>query len=227
MELVKLALLGIPAVHLGERVIAAQDCVLPASKGEGLEHHGPAGRHGLQLPKQGPVPAHHFGVADEARKADEKVRLDVKVLDGVDVLHLWNVSASFELLGAFVPLIDDRPLGTAGQDQVRFGGDLHVLDIGVPIPRVERLMGVESIAVPLVYGGGAGLRAVGYDEEGFPIDAKRLHVVGFTDFEDVDTLELDELVCRAVAFVDVGSAKQLSHNDEELVIDDQRLTDHR
>lgn len=151
----------------------------------------------------------------------------MKVLDRIDVLHLWNVSASFELLGTFVPLIDDRPLGTAGQDQVRFGGDLHVLHIGVPVPRVERLMGVESIAVPFVYGGGAGLGAVCYDEEGFPVDAKRLHVVGFTDFEDVDTLELDELVCRAVPFVDVGSSKQLSHNDEELVVDDQRFADDR
>lgn len=157
LELDKLALFGIPTVHLGEGVIAAQDGVLPAAQGKRLEHHGPARRHGLQLSKQGPVPAHHFGVADEARQADEEVRLDVKMLDGVDVLHLRNVRTPFELLGAFVPLIDDGPLGTAGQDEVGFGGDLHVLHVGVAVPRVDRLMRVEAIAVPFVYGGGAGL----------------------------------------------------------------------
>lgn len=227
LQLDKLALFGIPTVHLGEGVIAAQDGVLPAAQGKRLEHHGAAGGHGLQLSKQGPVPAHHFGVADEARQADEEVRLDVKMLDGVDVLHLRNVRAPFELLGAFVPLIDDGPLGTAGQDEVGFGGDLHVLHVGVPVPMVERLMRVEAIAVPFVYGGGAGLRAVCNDEIGLPVDEERLHIVGLPDFENVDALELDELVCGAVALVDVRSTKQLSHNDEELVVDDQGFTNHR
>lgn len=67
LEMDKLTLLCIPAIHLGERVITAQDCVLPAANREGLEHHGATGGHGLQLSKEGPIPAHHFGVANEAR----------------------------------------------------------------------------------------------------------------------------------------------------------------
>ncbi len=199
----ELALLGIPAIHLGERVIAAQDGVLPAAHGEGLEHHGATRGHGLQFSEEGPVPAHHFGVANEARQADEEVGFDLEMLHGVDVLHLWDVGASVKQLGALVPLVDDRPLGAAGQDQVRFGGDLHVLHVGVPVPRVERLVRVEAIAVPLVDGGGTSLGAVCYNEEGLSIDAERLDIVGFADFEDVDALELDEFVGRGVALVDV------------------------
>lgn len=121
LEMDKLALLGIPAVYLGERVVAAQDGILPVAHREGLEHHGATRGHGLQFSKEGPVPAHHFGVTYEACQADEEVRLDLEMLHSVDVLHLWDVGASVEQLGAFVPLVDDWPLGAAGQDQVRFG----------------------------------------------------------------------------------------------------------
>lgn len=148
------------------------------------------------------------------------------MLHSVDVLHLWDVGAPFKQLGAFVPLVDDRPLGAAGQDQVRFGGDLHVLHIGVPVPRVERLVRVEAIAVPLVNGSGTGLGAVCYDEEGFSIDAECLDIVWFADFQDVDALELDEFVGRGVTFIDVRATKQLSHNDKKLVVNDQRFANH-
>lgn len=90
----KLALLGIPAVHLGERVIVSQDGILPVAHSEGLEHHGATRGHGLQLSEEGPIPAHHFGVANEARQTDEEVRLDLKMFHGEDVLHLWDVSVS-------------------------------------------------------------------------------------------------------------------------------------
>lgn len=203
LEMDKLALRGIPAVHLGERVVAAQDGVLPAAHREGLEHHGATGGHRLQLSEEGPVPAHHFGVADEARQTDEEFRVDLKMLHSVDVLHLWDVGPPVEQLGSFVPLVDDRPLGTAGQDQVRFGGDLHELHICVPVPRVERLVRVESVAVPLVDSGGAGLGAVCDDEEGFSINAEGLNIIWFADFQDVDALELDEFVGRGVTLIDV------------------------
>lgn len=83
------------------------------------------------------------------------------MLHGVDILHLWDVSASVKQLGAFVPLVDDRPLGAAGQDQVRFVGDLQIFYICVPVPWVERLVGVEAIAVPFVHCCGASLQRVG------------------------------------------------------------------
>lgn len=222
----KLAFLCIPAVHLGERVIAAQDGVLPAAHSEGLEHHGAARGHGLQFAEEGPVPAHHFGVANEARQADEEVGFDLKMLHGVDVLHFRDVGASVKQLGAFVPLVDDRPLGAAGQDQVRFRGDLHVLHICVPVPWVEGLVRVEAITVPLVDGGGTGLGAVRYHKEGLAIDAERLDIVWFADFKDVDALELDEFVGGGVALIDVRATKQLGHNDKELVVNDQRFANH-
>lgn len=137
LEVDKLTLLGIPAVHLGERVIAAQNGVLPVAHREGLENHGATRGHGLHLSKEGPIPAHHFGVANEAGQTDVEVRFDLEMLHGIDILHLRDVRASVKLLGAFVPLVDDRPLGAAGKDQVRFGGDLHVLNVCVPVPRVE------------------------------------------------------------------------------------------
>lgn len=142
------------------------------------------------------------------------------MLHCVNVLHLWDICASVKLLGGLVPLVDDGPLGAAGQDQVRFGGDLQVLHIRVPVPRVEGLMGVEAVAVPLVDGGGPGLGAVCYDEKGLSVDAERLHVVRLADPQDVDALELDEFVGRDVTFVDVRASEQLSHNDEELAVDD-------
>lgn len=83
---------------------------------------------------------------------------DPKVFDGEDVLHLWYVGPAVKLFLAPVPLVHHRPLGAAGQDQVGFVGDLQVFYIRVPVPRVERLVGVEAIAVPFVHCRGAGLR---------------------------------------------------------------------
>lgn len=148
------------------------------------------------------------------------------MLHGVDVLHLWDVGASVKQLGAFVPLVDDRPLGAAGQDQVWFGGDRHVLHIGVPVPWVEGLVRVEAIAVPLVDGGGTSLGAVCYDEKGFSINTECLDIIRLADFQDVDALELDEFVGGGVPLIDVRATKQLSHNDKELVVNDQRFANH-
>lgn len=67
----------------------------------------------------------------------EALTIDLKVFDGKDVLHIWYVSATVELLLTPVPLIDYRPLGTAGQDQVWFVGDLQIFYVCVAIPRVE------------------------------------------------------------------------------------------
>lgn len=151
---------------------------------------------------------------------------DPEVFDREDVLHVRYVSPAVKLFLAPVPLVDDRPLRAAGQDQVGFVGDLQILYICVPEPWMEGLVGVEAIAVPLVDGGGASLGAVCYDEEGLSIDAKRLNIIWFADFEDVNALEFDEFVGRGVTFIDVGATEQLSHNDKELVVNDQRFADH-
>lgn len=83
--------------------------------------------------------------------------LDPKVFDREDVLHVWYVSPAVKLFLVPVPLVHNRPLGAAGQDQVGLVGDLQIFYICVPVPRVERLVGVEAIAVPFVHRCGAGL----------------------------------------------------------------------
>jgi len=190
LETNKLTLLGIPAVHLGERVIAAQDGILPATHSEGLEYHGASRGHSLQLSEEGPVPVHHLGVTNEARQADIKVRLDLEMLHGVNVLHLWDVGASVKLLGGFVPLVNDGPLGAAGQDQVRFRGDLQVFHISVAVPGVEGLMGVEAIAVPMINAGGACLGTVCYNKVPLSIQLEGLHKVRFPHPTGVYVLDL-------------------------------------
>lgn len=62
---------------------------------------------------------------------------DSKVLDGEDILHLRYVGPALKLFLAPVPLVDDRPLGAAGQDQVRLVGDLQIFHVCVPVPRME------------------------------------------------------------------------------------------
>ena len=80
------------------------------------------------------------------------------MFDGEDVLHLRDVGAAVEALEAAVPLVHHGPLGAAGQDEVGLVGDLHVLHVRVAVPRVQRLVGVEAVAVPFVDGGGTGLQ---------------------------------------------------------------------
>ena len=79
------------------------------------------------------------------------------MFDGEDVLHLGDVRAAVEALVAAVPLVHHGPLGAAGQDEVGLVGDLHVLHVRVAVPRVQRLVRVEAVAVPLVDCGGTGL----------------------------------------------------------------------
>lgn len=82
---------------------------------------------------------------------------DSKVFDREDVFHFWYVCPAVKLFLAPVPLVDNGPLGAAGQNQVRFVGNLQIFYICVPEPRVQRLVGVEAIAIPLVYCCGASL----------------------------------------------------------------------
>ena len=68
---------------------------------------------------------------------DAALTFDLKVFDREYVLHLWYISPAVELFLAPVPLVHNRPLGATGQDQVGFVGDLQVLYVCVPVPRVE------------------------------------------------------------------------------------------
>ncbi len=149
------------------------------------------------------------------------------MLDGVDVLHLWNVRPSVELLLTSVPLVDNRPLRAARQNKVGFARDFQILHVSVTVPWMERLVRVEAVAVPLVHRGGASLRAVCYHKEELAVHAEHLNVVGFSDFQDVDVLDFDEFVSRGVHFVDMRATKKLGDYDEEVVIDDHWLAHYR
>lgn len=82
---------------------------------------------------------------------------DPEVFHREDVLHIWYVSPAVKLFLAPVPLIHNRPLWAAGQDQMGFVGDLQIFNVCVPVPRVEWLVGVEAIAIPFIHCCGASL----------------------------------------------------------------------
>lgn len=69
----KLALLGVPLVDLRQRIIAAQDGILPFANRDGLKDHGAAGGESLQLSEHGAIPAHYLGVSDKSRQAYEQL----------------------------------------------------------------------------------------------------------------------------------------------------------
>lgn len=69
------------------------------------------------------------------------------------------------------------------------------------------------------------LRAVSDDEERLPIYHECLNVIGLANLENVDVLDLDELVSRGVALVNMRAPEQLSHNDKEVMVNHHGLAD--
>lgn len=124
LEVNELSFLCIPAIDPSKGVVAAQDGVLPVGNGERLEDHGATRGHGLDLSEHATVPFHHLGVANEAGQTYVELALHGEVFDRVHVLHLWDICAPVELLRALAPLVNDRPLRAAGQDQMRLPRDL-------------------------------------------------------------------------------------------------------
>lgn len=144
-------LLFIPLVYLGERVVTPQGQVVILFKRKGLQGHGPPGWKSLDLHKLLTVPPHDPGVPDEAGEGKVEGILHSETLHRKHVLHVGNVTVGDKLLRTFVPLEDDGDLGAARQDQMRFPIDIHKFGIRVPEPLVQRLVGVESFAVPLIH----------------------------------------------------------------------------
>lgn len=87
-------------------------------------------------------------------------------------------------------------------------------------------MRVKAVAVPLVDCGGASFGAVCNDKEEFAVYLEGLHIIWFPYLEDINILDPDELASRDIPFVDVGATKQLGHNDEQLVINNQWFANH-
>ncbi len=124
LEMNELSFLCIPAIDPSKGVVAAQDSILPVGYRERLEDHGATRGHGLDLSEHATIPFHHLGVADEAGQAYVELAFHGEVFDRVHILHLWDIRTPFELLGALAPLINDRPLRAAGQDQMRLPRNL-------------------------------------------------------------------------------------------------------
>lgn len=186
----------VPQVHSGEGEVAAQDEVLTQAHGERVHGHGAAGRERLDLHETLPLPAQDLGVADEASEAEVENLPHPEVLDHLHVGQLGDLGEEAELLLAPVPLIHHRRLRGAGQDEVRLSPEVQELHVGVAVPRVEGLVGVEPVAVPAIDAGGSSLGAVGHHKVPLSIQLEGVHEVGLPHPGGVDVLDLDEPMRR-------------------------------
>lgn len=197
-------------------------------EGEWLQGHGAPRRQRLDLGELLGTPADHLGVANVARHGQVEFVVDAKVLDGDHVLHVGDVALLHKLPAVAAPLVNDRHLRATGQDQVGLAVQVQELCVSVAEPLVQRLVGVETLVVPLVERGEAGLGAVGNDEKPIGANLEGLNVVGLGDLGHLDVLELAEAALVVVKLVDVRAAEELSHDDKHLVLYDNRCaTDNR
>lgn len=75
---------------------------------------------------------------------------------------------------------------------MRLSPHVQELYVGVPMPGMEGLMGVEAVAVPAVNAGGACLGAVSNHKVPLFIQLEGLHKVGLPHTACVDVLDLYE-----------------------------------
>lgn len=182
----------VPQVHSGEGEVAAQNEVLAWPHRERIHRHRAPGGKSLDLYEALPFPAQDLGVADEAREAKVKNFPHPEVLHHLHIGQLRDLGEEGELLLAPVPLVNHRRLRGAGQDEVRLSSDIQELHVGVPMPGVEGLVGVETVAVPVVNAGGAGLGAVCHDKVPVSVQLEGVHEVGLPHTGGVDVLDLHE-----------------------------------
>ena len=226
LEALKLFLLRVPQVDLREGVVAAQRQVVALLEGEGLQDHGASRRQRLDLHKLLGAPVQQLGVPDVTRHGQVEFLLDPEVFHCHHVLHVGDLSLLDELLVAAAPLVDDRHLGAAGQDEVGLAVHVQELCVRVAEPLVQRLVRVEALVVPLVQCGQARLGAVGDHKVPVAGDLEGFNVVGLGDLGHLDVLELVESALVVVKLVNVGAAKELGHYDKHQALDDHSLAPH-
>lgn len=146
------------------------------------------------------------------------------MLDSIDIIHIRNVCTAHKLL--LVPLIDNRALRAAGQDEVRLASNLQKFSICVTIPRMQGLVGIEAVTVPAVQRGRAGLGTVRHDEIPVSLHSEDLNVIGLANTGALDDLGVQELSCSFLSLVDVGSSKELSYHHKKFTFNHQRFADH-
>lgn len=93
----------------------------------------------------------HLGISKEPCQTNVHVILDLEMLDSIDIIHIRNVCTAHKLL--LVPLIDNRALRAAGQDEVGLASNLQKFSICVTIPRMQGLVGIEAVTVPAIQRG--------------------------------------------------------------------------
>lgn len=182
----------IPQVHSGEGEVASKNEVLTKADGERIHRHGAPRRKSLDLHETLPFPAEDLGVTDETREAKVKNLPHPEVLNHLHIGQLGDLGEEGELLLASVPLVDHRWLRGAGENQVRLPPDVEELHVGVPMPGMEGLVGVETVAVPAVNAGGAGFGAVRDNKVPLFIHLEGVHEVGLPHASGVDVLDLYE-----------------------------------
>lgn len=180
----------VPQVHSGEREITSKDEVLPCAHREGVHSHRTPRGESLDLHKPLPLPSEDLGVTDEAREAEVKNLPNPEVLHHLHIGQFCDLGVEGELLLASVPLVNHRQLRGAGEDEVWLSPNIQELYVGVSMPGMEGLMGVEAIAVPTINAGGACLGAVRHNEVPLSIQLEGLHKVGFPYAAGVDVLDL-------------------------------------
>lgn len=180
----------IPQVHPGEGVVAAQEEILPLAYTERVDGHGAAGGQSLDLHEALALPTQNLGVTDEACEAQVEHLAYPEVFDHLHVRRVSDLGVEGELALAAVPLVDHRGLRRAGEDEPWLALYLQELHVGVTVPRVQGLMGIEAVAVPTVDAGGACLGTVDHGEVPIPFDLEGLHKVWLAYTGCVDILDL-------------------------------------
>lgn len=104
--------------------------------------------------------------------------------------QLCDLGIESKLLLASVPLVNHWWLRGTGEDEVRLSHNIKELHMGVPMPGMERLVGVKAIAVPTINAGGASLGAIRHYKVPLSIQLEGLHKVGLPHSSGVYVLDL-------------------------------------
>lgn len=139
-----------------------------------------------------PLPAEDLGVTNEACEAEVENLAHPEMLDHLHVSQLSDLGIEGKLALAAVPLIDHRGLRGTGEDEPLLTLYIQKLHVGVTMPRMKGLVGVETIAVPAINASGACLGAVCYCKVPFPIQLEGLHKVGLSHTSGVNVLDFHE-----------------------------------
>lgn len=205
----------VPQVHSGEGEITSKNEVLAEAHCERIHRHRAPRGKSLDLNEALPFPAEDLGVTNEACEAKVKDFPHPEVLNHLHIGQLRDLGEDDKLLLASVPLVNHRRLRRAGEDEVRLSPNIEELHVGVPVPGMEGLVGVETVAVPAIDAGGACLGAVCHYKVPLSVQLEGVHEVGLPHTGGVDVLDLYKAL--RVLFPP-GTTKLLSKYSESFVL---------